>query len=108
MRKGVLVADQRGRKAGALSSDDSEDALKELRKSLCLSTARADRATAESGAKSRRGILVGGLLLLLTAVFVWPHDQQPKSYWQLRQQALEGLDRSRDRPATDPIVRFGP
>ena len=107
MRKEAFVADQRGRKAGALSSDGSGDPLKALRKGTRLSTAPADRAAALGGVMSTRGIRVGGLLFLLTAVFVWPHDKQPKGYWQLRREALEGLDRSRDQNATCRIVPTG-
>lgn len=106
MRKEAFVADQRARKAGALSSDGSGDPLKALRKGTRLSTAPADRAAARGGVMSTRGILVGGLLLLLTAVFVWP-DKQPKGYWQLRREALEGLGRSRDQNATCRIVPTG-
>ena len=107
MPKGTLVADPRCRKAGALSSDGSEGDFKALRRSTRPSTAPAGRAAAGRSVMSTLSILVGGLLLLLTAISVWFHDQQPKSYLQLRREALEVLHRSRDQPASEPLVLFG-
>ena len=107
MRKGAFVADPRCRKAGALRSDGSEGALKGLRRSTHLSTASAGRPAARGSGMSTLSTLVGGFLLLLTAVSVWFHDQQPKSYLQLRWEALEGLYRSRDQPASVPLILFG-
>lgn len=101
MWTGTFDPDRRRRTAQALRADGPDHALAALRSRRCLPAAPAVGA-AERGVT--RDILLAVVLLVLTALLVWFDDKQPKSYWQLHREALEGLDRSRGQPGSDPLT----